>query len=319
MSIINKDVNLNVTLKYPYNDEYDYETSLEVIDIDGERINDIKTGNGFIIEGGTDIKKDVQQQRGIFDARYGSTMMNPDSLNGNYRCDCGLTRGPIYMGDVCESCGTLVGYKGDNIGKFGYKILKDDYFILNPVLYSTLEAFIGAARLDNIINQDVKIDKDGKITYREPKKEEPFAYIGIPEFRLRFDEVMNFYLKKFPKKILYYNHLMQRKHLLFIHSVPIFSALLRPSKLDAGTLKYEKTNDNFAIISSLVNRLNNDKLSINRHPKLKLQLMYDIQIEYNEVYNEIKNMFSGKKGDVRQAAGVDLVLLLDVLLNKIRL
>ena len=41
----------------------------------------------------------------------------------------------------------------------------------------------------------------------------------------------------------YYDDIMAHKSIVFTHSIPVFTTLLRPTKLDSiGSLKYEKTN-----------------------------------------------------------------------------
>ena len=123
------------------------------------------------------------------------------------------------------------------------------------------------------------------------------------QFKERFDEIMEFYLKRFPTKRNYYNNIMMDKELIFTHTVAVFSSLLRPSKLDNGSLRYEKTNEYYNLLSSLVYNCNKDKLRIDRRKKEKLQLLYDIQFQYNELYIEIKEIISKKKGDIRSALG----------------
>lgn len=93
---------INVRMQYPYSDLYEYETKLVRLDLDQERINDIKTGRGFIIESSDSIRNDVKNQTGIFSSRYGSTVADIDSFNGKYRCDCGMTKGSIMHGDKID-------------------------------------------------------------------------------------------------------------------------------------------------------------------------------------------------------------------------
>ena len=63
---------------------------------------------------------------------------------------------------------------------------------------------------------------------------------------------------------------MAHKDCVFTRSIPVFTTLLRPTKLDnAGSLKYEKTNENYNLINSLVHNCNNDRLRINQKKKDK--------------------------------------------------
>lgn len=230
---------INVRMQYPYSDLYEYETKLVRLDLDQERINDIKTGRGFIIESSDSIRNDVKNQTGIFSSRYGSTVADIDSFNGKYRCDCGMTKGSIMHGEICPVCHTKVIFKDDDVSIFGWLVLKDKYFVIHPNLYSSLECFIGPTRMSAIIKPIVNVDSDGKIiTIGEPnmKKDEPFRGIGMIAFKERFQEIMDYYYNKWPNKKPIYDDLMLNKNIIFTHSIPVFSALLRPSILESGSI-----------------------------------------------------------------------------------
>ena len=197
-----------------------------------------------------------------------------------YRCDCGLTRGSINHGEICQSCGTMVKYRDDDMSIFGCIVLKD-YKIIHPSLYKSLEAFIGAQRLNRIIEPDIQVNSDGMEIQIQPdpkKKDEIFRGIGIPEFERRFDEIMDYYLMLYPHKKNYYDDIMAHKSIVFTHSIPVFTTLLRPTKLDSiGSLKYEKTNENYNLLAHLVYAANKNKLVTDRQKKGKYQILFDIQ------------------------------------------
>lgn len=297
---------INITLQYPRNDLYDYKTQLCCINLDEAREEDIISGKGFIIDEPKSIKKDIKTQGGIFSTRYGSTLQDADSFMDRYRCDCGYTRGSINHGLVCESCGTVVRYKDDDVTIFGWLVLKYNN-IIHPNLYCFLEALIGASRLARIIEPDIQIDKDGNEIKLQPdpkKKDEPFRGIGIPEFERRFDEIINFYVSKYPTKRQHYEHILEHRDKVFTKSIPVFSTLLRPTKLDnTGSLKYEKTNENYNLLSHLVYEANKNKLKPDRQKKNKYQILYDIQVQYNTIYTELTEILAKKKGDIRSAIG----------------
>lgn len=282
----------NIRLVYPHSDLFDYRTRLERLDMDAERVKDIKSGKGFIISAPQGIKKDIKNQDGIFSSRYGSNSISDvDSFNGRYRCKCGLKKGSIRHGELCEVCGERVKFVGDDVSIVGYLKLKDKYWIIHPNLYRTLEAFIGATRLNRIIEPDIQVDSDGKeIPVVSTKKDEPFKGIGLPEFYNRFDEIMDFYLAKYPNKTMYYEDIMAQKKIVFTHSIAVYSSLLRPSSLDNGSLKYEACNEQFNMLAQLVYKCNRDRLRMDNKKKEKYQLIYDIQTQLNEAYNQIKKI-----------------------------
>ena len=296
--------NANIVLHYPYNNEYEYTTTLERIDLDKQRDEDIKTGRGFMITAPRGIKKDIKNQDGIYSSKFGSNSMSDiDSFSGRYRCTCGQKRGSINNGELCTVCGTRVKYVDDDITLCGYLSIHEPYVIIHPNLYCSLEAFIGATRLNKIINPDFDVDSDGNMKPIPVKKDEPFANIGMLEFRNRFDDIMNFYLTKYPQKIKYYTDIMKNKDILFTHTISVYSSLLRPCSIDNGSLRYEDCNDQFSILSSLCYRLNDDKLSIDKKPKERLKYMYDIQYHLTDLYRKIKDILAKKKGDIRCAIG----------------
>lgn len=283
---------MNVVLEYPHNDKFDYETRLVRLNLDEERIADIKSGRGFIISAPKGIKKDIKHQDGIFSSRYGSNSISDvDSFTAGYRCKCGMKRGSVFHGEICDVCGEKVLYVGDDISIVGYLKLKDKYWIIHPNIYCTLAAFIGGPKLNRIIEPDIQVDSDGKIIPNIPtKKDEPFRGIGLPMFKERFDEIMDFYLTKYPAKKIYYDDIMSQKDKVFTHSIAVYSSLLRPSKLDNGSLRYEACNEQFNMLATLVYKCNKDRLKMDQKIKEKYQLLYDIQFQLNSVYGELKEI-----------------------------
>jgi len=304
-SPVDRKTQLNIHTTYPYSDKYEYTTQLVRRDLDATRINDLKTGPHFIVDAPKGIKNDVKLQNGIFSSRFGSTIADVDSFNGRYRCKCGYTRGSIMHGETCPVCHHIVKYYDDDVSIFGWLVLKDKYWIIHPNIYRTLESFIGATRLNRIIEPDIQVDSNGKEIKREEpiKKDEPFMGIGILEFKERYDEILEFYNNKYPAKATYYNDLKSVKDITFTHSIPVFSALLRPSALDNGSLKYQSCNENYQMLSNLVYNCNKDKLRMDQKIKEKVQLLYDIQYQYNAIYEELKEILSKKRGDIRSSVG----------------
>lgn len=297
---------INVTLHYPYNDKFDYITQLQKINLDRERDNDLNNGRGFIITDVKSIKKDIKTQGGIFSTRYGSTSQDAESYKHRYSCNCGMLQGSINHGIICTNCDSVVRFRDDNMSIFGWIVLKE-YCIIHPNIYCSLESLIGADRLDRIIEADIQVDVNGREIVNDSipkKKDEPFRGIGLPEFQRRFQEIIDFYLSIHPTKKNYYDDIMAHKDMVFAHSIPVFSTLLRPTKLDNnGSLKYEKTNENYNLIAHLVNECNKNKLKPDRQKKNKYELLYGIQTQFNIIYDELCKILAKKKGDIRSAIG----------------
>ena len=232
--------NLSIRLTYPYSDTYEYQTRLSRINLDEEQILDFRRGTGFAIVSNKNIKTDLKNQSGIFSNRFGSTIADVDSFNGKYRCRCGYTKGSIMHGETCPVCGNIVKFYDDDVSIFGWLLMKKKYFIIHPNIYRALEGFIGVQRLARIIEPDVQVNSDGKIiSVGNPnvKKDEPFRGIGMFLFKERYQEILDYYLAKFPAKKSFYDDLISNKNITFIHAIPVFSSLLRPSVLENGSIQ----------------------------------------------------------------------------------
>ena len=274
------DKQINIKLTYPHDDKFDYTTQLMRLDLDKEREIDIRRGKGFIITAPKGIKKDIKLANGIFSSIYGSNSISDvDSFNGRYRCKCGKRRGSIYHGEICPVCGERVKYVDDDVSITGYLKLKDRYWIIHPNMYRIIEHFIGSGVLNRIIEPDIQVDINGNEIEPElyANKKEPFKGIGLMRFYDHFDEIMEYYYAKLPAKKIYYNDIMERRDIIFTHTISVYSSLLRPSSIDNGTLRYEACNDQFNMLAKLVYSANEDELEIDRRIKEKLQILYNIQ------------------------------------------
>ena len=158
---------INVNLSYPYSEDYEYETCLERINLDEERIHDLITDNGFVIGKPHGIKKDLRDPNGIFSSRYGKTLKDITPLSNPYRCNCGHLQGRINNRSTCPICGSQVRYVDENFGYFGWKVLDDPNYIIHPNLFKSLENFIGKDTLDSIIFKVEETDIDGHVVERK--------------------------------------------------------------------------------------------------------------------------------------------------------
>lgn len=291
--------NIKLTTHYPFSETYTYETILERINLDEERRHDIATGRGFPITSAKPIKEDVKDINGIFSTRFGKTLNDDHPFEDLYRCRCGKLMGKFNEGRTCPVCKTTVKFVDNDFGYFGWIVLKDPYYIIHPTLYMSLASFIGLEEFDNIIKIQSKKNEDGiEVEIKRPKKE-PFFGIGMMEFHDRFDEIMTYYYNakcKSPSKLERYQDLMMDKDKIFTQSIPVFTTLLRPYKIEGGEMHYESTNATYKILSSIVAKINSDSLTMNRNKKTKNELLYDCQMKVKELFDEINKILSGKKG-----------------------
>ena len=311
---------INTTLHYPYSDKYVYETVMEILNLDREKVKDITTGNGFIISAPKAIKDDLKDENGIFSSKYGQTLQDQKPFSNRYRCKCGYMTDKINNGQICPICHSQVKFVDDNFTYFGWITLKDPYHIIHPNLFMNIASLIGPSTFDEIIQPNDGKDEDGNEIFLERPKDEPYKKIGMLEFYNRFDEIIDYYVSKRPEKSDHYQLIKEHRDKVFIQSIPVYTIHLRPYKLEAGELHFEGTNALFNMMTHYAARINDDRYKINQKNKPKTQLLYNLQMKYMELDEEINQILSGKKGSVRTLFGGRLTnYLIDLLTIKYRL
>lgn len=302
-------------VRYVNNPDYDYYLKMVRINLDREKENDIRIGKGFIVSESNNIKKDVKDPDGIFSTRFGQTLGDMAPFIQQYRCECGMLEGAVHKGMICPNCLKPVKRVGDDYKIFGW-IHLNNYFVIHPNLYSTIEYFCGPgatndkdkrSKLYNMLNYAGKIDQDGNEVLEDPGyKDQPYYGIGMIEFYNQFDKIMDYYLRKYPAKIDTYNQIMENRDKIFCHSIPVFTALLRPFDIHSGNMYYEPTNAMYNLINNLAGLINKKDTAMSNKKKPKNELLFDIQMKIQELYQEIINILSGKKGELRQLIGGQL-------------
>jgi DNA-directed RNA polymerase beta' subunit len=180
-------------------------------------------------------------------------------------------------------------------------------------MYKQLENFFGRSTkksnnkknktgslLYNMLEFDKEMDQDGNIIGPKSVPNEPFYGIGMIEFKERFDEIMEYYYaKKGAKKQDIYDDIMHDKDKLFIHSIPVFTTLLRPTDIVSNTLYYEKINGYYNMIVKLASSVNKNKRKIDRTVRIKNLQLFKLQQKFMVLYDEIIEILNGKKGELR--------------------
>lgn len=300
---------MNVNYSYPDNPDYDVEVKLEKINLDKERIKDLRSNNGFIVTEPKSIKKDLKSKDSIYSRRFGYTLQDVNAFENRYKCKCGHYQGRIYIGMKCPICGEEVEFIDDNYNYFGWLVLQDPYKVIHPAIYAQLRNFFGVNknrenRIDNIINPiDIKNEDGFTIENHQQTEDEPFMGIGMIDFVDRFEEAMMFYLKKYPQKKEMYENIMKDKNLIFTQSIPVYTTQLRPFSLEDSQFDYEKVNESYTMLAKYVHQVNNNSLKMFKKIKTKNQLLHDIQKEFNNLYSEQINIMATKRGELRQNFG----------------
>lgn len=300
-------------LTYPFkNDDdaaYFYETALGRRDLDKVREEYVSRGKGFIItKPQKTTKKDMKDPNSIYSSRFGQTLQDVNPFADRYRCKCHNLEGRINLGVLCPICKEKVRYVDDDYDFYGFMVLQENYHIIHPNLYKSIEFYIGKDNLAKILDYNVEKDIDGHIIKNtEINKNEPFAGIGMIEFMERFDEIIDFYRSvnrsKSAKKEDYYADIMENRDKVFTQTICVMTTLLRPFQITGKGFSFEKTNSIYNMMARLVSLINTNKLRINRKRKQKNQLLWDLQCKQQELYQEIEDILSGKKGIIRGLLG----------------
>lgn len=288
---------------YPYSEKYYYTSRIERLNLDEERIRDFGRGKGIKIEKPQGVKKDVKEPNSIYSPLFGPTFDDASSYGARYSCQCGMTKTQQNENTICPFCGHKVIRKDDDFSIFGWIVLDDDW-VIHAGLYKSIEFFIGKNTLNNILEIKDEKDENGFSVEIVRPASEPFYDYGMIGFREHFDEIMDYYLKENGDKREYYDDIMKDRDKVFTHSIPVFTALLRPYHLNGDKFAFQDTNKNFNIMAMLGSLLNNkDSIKGKKAKKTRNQLLYDLQVNFNEVYDEVVKIMSSKKGIIRSLYG----------------
>lgn len=295
---------LNVRAIYPTNPDYKYTTKLQRINIDHERIDDLRRGKGFIITEPISIKKDVKDYNGIFSTRFGQTLQDVNPFANKYSCPCKRTYGRIRNNQKCSICGERVKFVGDEMDYFGYIVLEDPYYVIHPNIYKSFEFVIGTKAFKNILHIEDKKGENGYSIESDRPKNEPFFGIGMSAFKEQWKDILKHYIGQSPNKMDYYNNIMEDADYIFIQSIPVYTTHLRPFRIEGETFYFEDANALYNAMAKLASQVNQKSLSMQKHSnKPKDQLLWDLQDKYNELYADIEETLARKKGIVRSSYG----------------
>ena len=278
---------------------------LTTLDWDSQALDEISSGVGFrITEPG---KSDINQAPGMYSIHsplYGTDYSSERAFEDRYKCSCGNLIGANFDGMICPKCKTKVEYVGIDMSKTGWIIL-DEYCIIQTEYYKKIQAFIGAKNFRNII------------TYIEPDlrpndPSNPYVGIGLIEFKEKFVEIMNRYLRKASsKKESLYIHIMAHISHVFAHSIPVYSSHLRMFVIKGDEIRYSDDDKLFKQIFTNVSILNNKfeltrrmegtfkrkfKVDIVRNEHILLKIQDDLNKLWDLTFEDIKK----KNGTIRE-------------------
>ena len=272
----------------------------EILNLDQSFAEDMQSGLGFIIDTPIPVTKKelIRNPRGIYSSLYGGDITDITEIQKRYKCECGETIGKFRAGTICPHCHTEVKFQDDELERCGWMVLKEPYFVINPKMYQFLESILKTKRLDEMIKFDRKLDKHGKLITDLPvNPKNPYANIGLVEFRNRFVEIIQTMGDK--KKSMEIEFVMNNLDKVFTSHIPVISLLLRPVVLIGNTtFNYDPLNKFYAEMVSHVAYINENM--DDEFTYANLSILYELQKKFNELNDEItKQKINGKKHAIR--------------------
>lgn len=278
---------------------------LATCDWDLQALDQIASGKGFrITEAG---KSDIKQEPGMYSIHsplYGTDYSSERAFEDRYSCKCGNLIGTNFDGVTCPKCKTKVEYVGIDMSKTGWIIL-DDYCVIQTEYFKKIQSFLGSRNFMNIITY---VDP----SVREVDPSHPYAGIGLIEFKEKFVEIMNKYLKKGnAKKESLYVQIMSNMNHVFAHAIPVYSSHLRLFVIKGDEIKYSDEDKLFKQIFTNVQILNNKfeltrRIEGNLKRRFKVDTVRDehilmkIQADLNKLWELTFESIKKKTGTIRE-------------------
>lgn len=271
------------------------------LNFDATAYSDVASGRGFFITDPPEVEIDETRKKALHGPQsplYGTSFTDEQSYAERWRCDCGEFRGYMFKGEICPKCQQKVEFKDSNPEMCGWIPLGAKK-IVSPHYYKILQGAIGAEEFNEIVLPRKKVDRDGRrVDLTEEEKKEfdpksPFAGIGLEEFRFRYDEVLDFYKRKKPKKEQTFDILSKERLKAFTSHIPVYTTMLRQQAV---------TSENFYFtgIDKDINTLTNLASNLRDSEEIETPVILDrIQKRSNSMWDFNFNLLNTKDGLIR--------------------
>lgn len=283
---------------------------LRLLDWNKQCEEDIKNGTGFLVTNPTSITKDRNRTSdGIYSPLFGTELSKEYEHIQEYSCECKELKGILYNGQICPKCGTVVKYDNSDIEKTGWIPIYNDLYLINPIFFTLIAKIIGPKNLNNILQFSNEIDKEGfvinELTEKDMEKN-PYFNKGMIYFKENFNEILDYFYNKAIRSadkrrsiICTYKFIHKHINKVFINRIPVFSLILRPILIIDDTVIIADINKKYAGLITNTVLLNKDKTKIDKKPLKILPIMYQSQVEINELHSLIINLITKKEGHIR--------------------
>ena len=288
---------------------------IEKLNLDLECMTDILEEKGIRLQSPEAFHKKVDKfskktekvYDGLQSEFFGTDFGDDAAFAERYSCKCKKYTGKMYLGKICDRCGSTVEYTDIDLTKFGWIIL-DKFKIISPIYDQKLLATLGKQDEDFVLDKilEVTYDEDGKVEFTDKElaqlKKHPFMHKGMvwlsnPDNLL---EVLEYYERKRPKsKQKAYKELKDDLFNIFTSCIPVYTALLRtelPGEKGSKLFKLKVNTCCGAMIriSNFINGIDKEDY-VEKMPTINMQL-YAIQKEIREVFTDVYNSLMKKQG-----------------------
>lgn len=274
------------------------------LDLDLEKEIDLIRGNGFRITEPGIQGKDKKNMYGIQSPLFATEYTDENAFEERYSCPCGETKGKIFLGELCPNCKQKIEFRDVDFKLTGWIELKYNK-IIQPLYYRILENLMGSEVLTDIIAFNKKVTRDGGLEVREPKSE--WSSIGLVKFEEDFEDIITTFTGK-KNKLNLIEWLLRDRDKVFISSIPVYSSVLRPLTFTADRMSYTDIDKKYAPIFSNSKLLNDEEHYRNKRRKwnkIKREsmtipnILYNIQVKYNELWELIFDQIDRKEGVIK--------------------
>src|SRR5699024_10460618 len=112
-------------------------------------------------------------------------------------------------------------------------VILDEFEVLSPIYSAKLAEALGKVDGEYVLRQILnrRYDDENHPDYSDKDlinlKKHPFIQKGMRWLREHLEEVLDFYAKRKPTKAALFEELRNEQHLMWTHSIPIYTSLLR--------------------------------------------------------------------------------------------
>ena len=289
---------------------------VEKIPLDLECWSDLASGNGIRLTSVESFdKKNQKIPTGLQSDFFGTDFSSDYAFKERWSCKCGKYMGKSYRGMICDRCGSKVEYQDIDLNRFGWVIL-DSFEVMSPIMYAKFSEALGKIDNDTVLRLILARRYEEEFGDKEYNDKElailakhPFSFKGMIWLRKHVHEVIDYYRRKKPGKAKLFDELENDQSLMWTHSIPVYTSLLRteiPGEKGSKNFKL-KINTHFRSLirtSNDINTYTNQAAGGEARENLDYQSLNFIDILLASMQKDIDAVFETTYNDLTDKTGV---------------